>query len=455
MSFSSQDLLGMPPRRKTRVTKRSRKARKTRKQKGGSLAKRVMRNVQAVGLETKEAYSNYFYLPKEDDLYHGNAMFIGPRFEYGAGEKNLNAKAAAEKMERKAAKYPYEECLFFFEVELPNDPGGKGQYPYVPPIFKHKTAGIINYRLHPNLYGYGRFTEGGIDEKTCLGILNTFGQKEWNPEGMTLSSILIALQAVFGDNPGMSEPAWGHLRHTNPQGALYNQHVQYEAIDITSKLYNMIVKSLVGTSTANDIRFNNAKVAAEKIPPYVKPFLPVLAKRAYSALKFLIGKLELFIEAHDGKSVLDLPAYAHHHDAKRADFGALIERMEATIELIPKALRINVFMFGIGETHRALYEFSKPRFPPANGETVGRLMTYEEFVEDMIERDREKRKKNREAKMNLMRRERLGLNAAKKNENENEEEEEEQVNTTEYVYENNYSGNNGSNNGGNDVENVG
>ena len=362
----------MPRPRKTRThaAKRSRKVRRTRKQRGGSTA-RITRNVSAAFRESKaNPIGNYFYVPKEEDFYKGNAMFIGQRFDYGIGEKNLTKKAAEVKRERKAAKYPYEECLFFFELQLPN--AGAEKYPSLPPIVLHKTAGIINYRLHPNLYGYGRFTEGGIDEKTCLGILNTFGTAEWKGE-MTIWSVLGAMQALFIENPGMLEPTWSHLRNTHPQGILYNQHVLYESIDITAKVYDMVVKSLTTSSTASNIKFNNAKVTENAIPPYVTPFLGTLATRAYSALTFLIGKLELFIEANDGKSVLDLPAYAHHHDAKRADFGKLLQRMKATRILIPSALKVNVFPSGEGETQHALYEESQPKWPNGKAMTFERL----------------------------------------------------------------------------------
>lgn len=374
--------VGMKSHRKTRGGKQRKVNRKTRRQRGGAgaLTGRITKNVLSASRETqKNPLGNYFYISKEDNIMNGYAMFIGQRFEYGAGVPNISKKPEEVKRERRAAKYPYEECVFFFEIILPDKEGQ--QYPLVPPHVYHKTAGIINYRLHPNLYGYGNFTEGGINEKTCLGILNTFGTPEWKGE-MTIWSVLGAMQALFMENPGLSEPAWSHLTDRNPDGILYNQHVMYESIDITSRVYDMVVKSLNASSTEKNINFNKTKVASEHIPEYVKPFLEYLGKRAYSALTFLIGKLELFIEANDKNTVLQLPSYRHHHAAKVADVGALIARMKATRALIPSALRINVFPSGIGETHRALYEMSRPSQPN------GTLLSYEEFVEEIQERER-------------------------------------------------------------------
>jgi ubiquitin-protein ligase len=359
--------------------------RKTRKQRGGAALSRIQRNVTSASKQTREnPTGQQYYAMSEDNILHGTALLIGPRYEYGSAVKgtNLNAKEREAKRERAAAKFPYEECLFFFDIMIPEE------YPAAPPKFKFLNARVKNYRLHPNLYGHGVHTVGeGTDEKVCLGLLNTFGTPEWKTE-VTIWNILGAITSgVLVENPAQAEPGWTSLHDRNPEGIQYNRHVLYEAIDVTSMIYDMVVKAIPASANEKNLSFNETNIARGRVPPFVVPFLPVLAKRAYYALNFLIGKLEAFLEANGGTRSIVLPQATHHHPGKTANYGALIDRMKATVALIPPALRVNVVKANIKEIYRSLWEFSKPKVTLKNGTEV--IMPYEQFAMEMEQMARE------------------------------------------------------------------
>ncbi len=408
--------------------------RKTRKQRGGSNnnseilhTARVQKNILDASRKTVEnPTGQYYFVVSEDSLAKGNAMVIGPRYEYGSAVKgnDLVAKAKEAKREQSAAKFPYEECLFFFEIKLPRS------YPFEPPKFNFLNARITNYRLHPNLYGHGYHTVGtGTDEKVCLEILNTYGDHTWNPK-ITIWAILNELTSgLLVENPGIAEPSWTSLHDENTAGILYNRHVLYEAIDVTSKVYDMVVKAIPPDATPETLEFSASNISRGRVPAFVVPFLSYLAKRAYFALNFLIGKLETFIEASGGKRSLALPEGTFHHPAKTANYGALIDRMKATLALIPPALRVSVVKANIKEVYRTLWEVSKPKITLPNGTEV--IMPYEQFAEEMEQLARNTKRKETEAAA------RAATAAAGSGNNEE--------NTTEYVYENNnYQPNNGN-----------
>ena len=355
---------------------------KTKKQRGGAAGlKRIGNNVRAASLKTQETPNGLqFYVMSENNILQGKALIIGQRYEYGSRitGANLNAKAVEARREAAAAKFPYEECLFFFDVDIPEE------YPAVPPKMKFLNSRIKNYRLHPNLYGHGVHSLGsGTDEKVCLGVLNTFGDPEWKTD-ITIWAILEAITSgVIVENPAQAEPGWESFHDRDPMGILYNQHVLYEAIDVTSRVYDMVVKAIPASATANSLEFSPANVARGGVPDFVVPFLPYLAKRAYYALRFLIGKLETFIEANGGARSLFLAAATPHHPGKTANFGALIDRMQATLALIPEPLRVSSVQTNVKETWRALWELTKPKMRRNNGTEV--LMPFATFVEQMEE----------------------------------------------------------------------
>ena len=387
---------------KTRKSLRLRKRktqRQRQRQRGGAdgREKKVMRNTaEAVklGQTADGAYivSNLYYSSDPTSNNKGFAVVIAPRYP------------EASKEEIQAAKYPYEECLFFFKIDLPPE------YPGVPPHFFHATPALSaeNYRLHPNLYEHG----GGpsYSGKVCLGILGTWGGNEWKPT-MGFGDALQGIMGILEANPATYEP--GHHDWTNKdgRGVLYNRHVLYESIQLTCKAYELVINAVLkafpdGMKT-NEFDFSEEEEEALDLPDFLKPFFEPLAKRAYSALGFLIGKIDSFINAM-GSSKVDLGVIMHHHRAKVADFALLKSCLQGVRDKIPGPLRKNIFTYGKGEIWRALYNFSKPK------RENGTLMTYNEFVKE------QERREEQEASEAL-----AATAAASGNDNEN---------TTSYVY---------------------
>lgn len=362
--------------------------------------KRITKNVIAASKLATGPDSNLFYSTEEDNLLKGHALVIAPR--YGS-ESDADIKAA---------KYPYEECLFFFDIDLPDS--GPNYYPVGPPHLFHQTPFFKNYRLHPNLYEHGSVdTYSG---KVCLGILGTWGNNDWQST-MSISDVLQGIMGILEANPGTYEPGCGGFTDKSPQGILYNQHAMYESIEITCKVYENVLKCINPQSTSNSVVINASKVASERVPAFLKPFLDPLARRAFSSLGFLIGKIEEFIRVQ-GKSTLTL-ATVMHHDGKVVDFGKLKKCLENVRASIPKGLQKNVFKYGMGEVWRSLFELSKPK-------RNGRNMTYNEFVEEMEQRTRNEKETEKAKKA-----EELGVTSCP-TETKNEE------NETEYVYNNEY-----------------
>jgi ubiquitin-protein ligase len=340
-----------------------------------------------------EPASNLYYSSDDANITKGYALVIAPRY------------SDMSKEELKTAKYPYEECLFFFSIDLSAAP--PNHYPNAPPHFKHETPAIKNYRLHPNLYE----TSGGpqYSGKVCLGILGTWGNNDWN-SSMSISDVLQGIMGILEANPGTYEPGCGSFTDKNAQGVLYNRHVLYESIDVTCKVYEKVINALPSTLNSNSLEFSANNIKKAQVPPFLEPFLEPLAKRAYSALSFLINKVDEFIATNGSTLTL---ADVMHHQRRVADFAALKKCLEAVKAKIPASLRKNVFKYGQGEIWRALYELSKPKIN-------GKNMSYEEFVEEMeAKATAEKEKKKEETGKTTCR---------TKNNNNN--------NNVEYVYEN-------------------
>lgn len=394
-----------PTRRRTLRVKKK----KTRKQKGGADYKRIQKNIIAASKLGASDDSNLYYSIKEEDMTKGHALVIAPRYSGVTG------------VELKAAKYPYEECLFFFDVDLGGVP--PNNYPNAPPHLKHQTPAIYrNYRLHPNLYEHHSSSTPQYSGKVCLGILGTWGNNDWNST-MSISEVLQGIMGILEANPGTYEPGCITLTDKRPNGILYNTHTMYESIETTCKAYEKVFKAV--TLDGNSVpKFENANVAREGIPPFMKPFLDILAKRGFSALTFLSGKIDNFISANGGKSKFHLIRDMHHAE-KIADFASLKACLEGVKALIPKALQKNIFKFGVGETHRALFELSKPLHPS------GRPMTYEEFVQEIQEREMLKVEAEKEKK-----KAELGVNSCPSESNNSPQEASTNENTTAYVYNN-------------------
>jgi len=118
---------------------------------------------------------------------------------------------------------PYEDALFFFDVQLSSD------YPRTAPKvnFIH-YAGQARHRLNPNLY---------IEGKVCLSILGTWhgnGCENWDPNNSNLFQVLVSIQGlVLVSEPYYNEPGWERNRgtaHGTAESRKYNHSVMIEVL---------------------------------------------------------------------------------------------------------------------------------------------------------------------------------------------------------------------------------
>ncbi|TVU17632.1 hypothetical protein EJB05_33680, partial [Eragrostis curvula] len=93
-----------------------------------------------------------------------------------------------------AAGTPYQDGLFFFDLQLP-----PSSYPAEPPLVYYRSFGL---RVNPNLYPSG---------KVCLSLLGTFGGEDaaelWSPAKSTVLQVVVSIQAlVLTAPPYYNEP---------------------------------------------------------------------------------------------------------------------------------------------------------------------------------------------------------------------------------------------------------
>lgn len=296
-------------RRQRRVMRRSRRIRK---QRGGLNAKAIMKHINDFN-ESKSHPGIYFY-SDEDHINKGYAMIVGPRYPKQTDE------------EIKSAKYPYEECLFFFSIEFPDS------YPEVPPkiLFLNSSIDPENTRFHPNLYEFGKDTASG---KVCLSILGTWAGPGWDSK-MNLESTLLTVQSLLGPNPIHNEPGFERLGASDSRLLSYNQTVLHKSIEFSYNVYKMAIPEILASEAAMSSNSNYSP----KIKPFIAPFIYDLKDRMWSAVQFYIQrKLDKFIPFYaDGvvNTTGDL-----HHKAKHLNFRKLLsELMEFRIS-IPREFR--------------------------------------------------------------------------------------------------------------------
>lgn len=343
---------GLRPPRRTRGGKR-RGNKKTRKQRGGALQnpRRVSANViraVRVGLppageevEKPLGSSNLYYAMRgEDDVTNGFALIIGPR-SYVSERFQTN-------LDKEVARYPFEECLFLFSVAIPDT------YPVDPPKFLHQTPRILNtpnYRIHPNLY---EVTGRSDNRKTCLGILNTYGEPEWNSQE-SVSKVLEKMVNILYDDPGTFEPMTDNLYRSilangrkNRDGVAYNQHSFAEALEYTCAIYKAVINAVNRINadyTAESPLLTEEELTQAGLPEILRPFANALARRAFDALNFLTAKVESFISfnqdpANPLSEELYLEADRHNHkQARTVDFGELKRCLDQVLESIPRGLQ--------------------------------------------------------------------------------------------------------------------
>lgn len=358
---------GLRPPRGTRGGKR-RGNKKTRKQYGGALQnpRRVRRNVvqgsqigePPAGEEATKPLgsSNLYYAIKDEDITQGYALIIGPR-SYMGGRFQTS-------LDREVARYPFEECLFLFSISLPDD------YPHQPPRFLHQTPGILgtpNYRIHPNLYEANEYSDS---RKTCLGILNTYGEPEWR-ETETITSVLEKMATILYNDPGTFEPMTGSLYESvlssgriNREGVLYNQHSFAEALEYTCAIYTAVIRAV------NDINhrytFDSPAISMEMLaqaglPPILLPFANALIRRAYGALTFLTTKVDSFLIYNrdptnplSGQIYLEADRMRHKRE-RTVDFEELKTCLQDALDSIPEGLRTDIIKPSLLDAMRAAY----------------------------------------------------------------------------------------------------
>lgn len=143
-----------------------------------------MNNIKRIAKDIKKfeesKLEDIFIYVNEENMHDIRALIIGPKDTVFAGG------------------------FFYFKLDLSG-------YPMGPPKVAFLTPHSPDFRLHPNLYANG---------KTCLSILNTWGNKEWSPL-LTLDKILITIQALLDNNPLANEPAFYTIKETDKKAQAY------------------------------------------------------------------------------------------------------------------------------------------------------------------------------------------------------------------------------------------
>lgn len=137
---------------------------------------RVMREIRVI-LESTELWIDF----DEKDVRNFKIMFFGP------------------------PESVYHHGIFIFHVTIPDN------YPFEPPKVLFLTGGIIDGRIHPNLYKEG---------KVCLSILNTWGGNEWTPL-LTFEKVFITIRALLDNNPICYEPSYEKITLQNVTSQTY------------------------------------------------------------------------------------------------------------------------------------------------------------------------------------------------------------------------------------------
>jgi ubiquitin-protein ligase len=254
MVYTRKKKLYKTRKTKTRKTKKN-KTNKKRRQNGGDI-RTIMKHISDFDESTSKP-GLFFSLNEENIAINNRVLVIGPR--YPKQKEN----------DYKEGKYPYEECLFFFNMGFPND------YPNTSPNLKFMNAFMFtdNFRYHPNLYE-------GPSGKVCLSILGTWAGPGWRND-MNIESTLTTIQSLLGPNPIHNEPAYEGTRNINTLSN-YNHAACYRSIKFTIDIYKKIL-------------------ANSSIHENIEPFIEDIKKRIFSSLKFFIKKLANLKRHHSTK----------------------------------------------------------------------------------------------------------------------------------------------------------
>jgi ubiquitin-protein ligase len=129
--------------------------------------------------------------------------------------------------------------VFVFEFIIPES------YPFDPPKVKFLTGGIINARIHPNLYKEG---------KCCLSILNTWGKNEWSPL-LTIEKVILTIKGILDNNPLSHEPSFEKTDDTFYK--IYSEYYSLKSIPTVYEFYknqNHPFEEIIKNNTIQNIK---------------------------------------------------------------------------------------------------------------------------------------------------------------------------------------------------------
>lgn len=149
---------------------------------------RLMKELKVIK-ESKEMYLDM----SEDNMKQFKIMFFGP------------------------SDSVFHNGVFLFQFDIPDN------YPFEVPKVTFLTGGIVNGRMHPNLYKEG---------KVCLSILNTWGGREWSPL-LTIEKVVLTIKGLLDDNPISHEPGF-----ENKKDSYYNVYSTYYSLKSISGVYD-------------------------------------------------------------------------------------------------------------------------------------------------------------------------------------------------------------------------
>lgn len=280
--------------------KKTRKTNRRRKQLGGN-PQTIVKHLQS--FQMSKTHPGIFYAVNEANVEKNNRIcIIGPRYpkQDDADYTNLT--------------YPYEECLFFFDMHFPSE------YPHVPPSMKFINSYIFtdNFRYHPNLYQSFHGPSGG---KVCLSILGTWAGPGWEPT-MNIESTLTTVQSLLGPNPLHNEPSYENLLKDDKNLISYNHSVFYRSVQFTLDIYTMILSK-----------------PEDNLPLNIQPFVEELKESMFSSIKFLIGKLARVksIYPEGFTTIKEL-----HHMSDTLDYTSLYDKVFAFFMDIPEELKVEI-----------------------------------------------------------------------------------------------------------------
>lgn len=270
-----------------------------RRLRGGDPAKVVKQYGELVKhTEAKEVVGCFMEINEDDVEKNNPVMIVGPRFP------------KQTEVDYRDARYPYEECLFFFRMSFPP------AYPAVSPQLIFQNAGLFadNFRYHPNLYETGQGVASG---KVCLSILGTWAGPGWLPT-MSITSVLETVQSILGSNPLHNEPGNEARLANDPILKAYNHAACYRSIKFTVDIYEMVFEK-----------------SDDKLPEIIRPFVAELRSRAFTALRFFQRKL-VNIKKHHPHPFTN-PIHIHHREMT-IDYDSLSDKILALSAKIPDDL---------------------------------------------------------------------------------------------------------------------